>query len=862
MKKVQPKGKTGRTAIKKIAVTLVLIAMIVSTMGIVVSHQHTELIALGAGQTLVPTGVNNTLNITFSGVTYTTVPPAMEYDRNTGYNVAGATWYNTSGVNMIGNYTYLVLNNTGSASNFAQVQYNLSSFSSRSYYFQESKIAYNGTSDISMIVSPSKVTNAQVTSSTTTVPNSILITIVNGALNVYTSKVTNSTSGASTFSAVSSTTLPSSINALQFYDISVYVYPGTSGDDITVGLINPTNGNVMGTAVVSNDANISYNKLNYSAYQFTGSSANGGESALILDWGYNVFSGSSALATSDGISPFVASSAYNIIAPFDPSATSNTSYQQAPNATAIHTNTKVGASDFNVTGSSLSNSNQSLLASDVNTTYAVYGNGNNTTASGMNAISSIASAPENTTAITADIHVSIFSASGINTAIMNFLKSYTAMKASGNGITYYANNMTIISYTIENIQVDQILTSAQASAVRNAFDNEIPALLKENNLALVDNKTSTIVAGAFAGFFYYDGGALAPTILANGEIQNPITGQTFKNLSDAGFASGAYISGGAIIVPQLTIVGWDAGTPIFAYEAGFSFGSIFGGLTSAGKSVSNFFSSGLSDIGNAVVTSSKTLTNDATAGANDIIEPVKTAVASTTKTVDNNINNFKNETSALSNSVMSSAGIVTGDVQKSISGALGPVSGAVKDLSSSLSSAQNALVTAVASGATGLKTDIYGIGTQIDNSTRGIINTLGAKISDANAVMSSMFTAIKSIPSAVESGLSSVLSVAHNDTMNALDVIGTTISSSLHKVYTDSFGTIANDIMGLGGQISKDAKGAFSAIDSFGAKLGFILEIVGITIAVVAIVIVAFIFYFKIYGGGASKVAQAGETKI
>ena len=590
----------------------------------------------------------------------------------------------------------------------------------------------------------------------------------------------------------------------------------------------------------------------------------GGESALILDWGYNVFSGTSALATSDGISPFIASSASNVIAPFDPSATSNTSYKQAPNATAIHTNTKVGASDFNVTGSSLSNSTQSLLSSDVNTTYAVYGNGNNTTASGMNAISSITSNPENTTAITADIHVSIFSASGINTAIMNFLKSYTAMRASGNGITYSANNMTIISYTIENIQVDQILTSAQASAVRNAFDNEIPALLKENNLGLVDNKTSTIIAGADAGFFYYDGGALAPTILANGEIQNPVTGQTFKNLSDAGFASGAYISGGAIVVPQLTLVGWDSGSPVFAYSAGFSFGSIFGGLTSAGKSVSDFLSSGLSDIGNAVTSTSSTAVKDLSSsiksGSNDVIEPIKTAVASTTKTVDNNINNFKNETSALSNSIMSEAGLVSGDIQKNISGALGPISGAVKDLSSSLSSAQNALVTAVASGATGLKTDIYGIGTQIDNSTRGIINTLGAKISDANAVMSSMFTAIKSIPSAVESGLSSVLSVAHNDTMNALDTIGTTVSSSLHKAYTDSFGTLSNDIVGLSGQISKDAKGAFSAIDSFGAKLGYVLEIVGITIAVVAIVIIALVLYFKVFTGGAGKVA--GETKI
>lgn len=860
MKRIQPEGKPKRTAIKKIAVSVVLIAMIVSTMGIVVSHQHTELIALGAGDTLVPTGVNNTLNITFSGVTYTTVPPALEYDRNSGYNV-DAIWDNPS--NNIGNYTYLVLNNSLSTSAFAQVQYNLSSFSSRSYFFQESKIAYNGTENISMVISPSKVGTAQVTSTTDNINGAILITIDNGALNVY---VSNSTANATTssFAKVTSTTIPSSLNALQFYDLSVYAYKGVTGTDITVGLINPTNGVVLGTAVVSNNAYVNYSKLDYSAYQFTGSSTNGGESALILDWGYNVFSGSSALATSDGISPFFVSSANNVIAPFDPSTIANASYTQSPNATGIHTNTKVGASDFNLTGSSLSNSTQSIVSSDINTTYATYGKGNNTNATGMNAVSSLATNSENTTSITADIHVSLFTTSGINTAIMNFLKSYTAMKASGNGVTYTANNMTIISYTISNIQVDQILSASEANAVRNAFDNEIPALLADNHLGLVDNKTSTIIAGADAGFFYYDGGALAPVILANGEIQNPLTGQTFKNLSDAGFASGAYISGGAIIVPQLTLVGWDAGSPVFAYSSGFSFGSIFGGLTSAGKSVSNYFSSGLHDIGNAVTSTSSTAVKDLSssikAGANDVIKPVKTAVASTTKTVDNNINNFKNETSALSNSIMSSAGIVTGNMQKDISGALGPVSGAVKDLSSSLSSTKNALVTAVASGATGLKTDIYGIGTQINNSTRGIVNTLGQKIDNTDAVLSSMFTAIKTIPSQVDAGLTSVLSVAHNDTMNALDTIGTTISTTAHKAYANSFGVLSKDIVGFGGQISKDAKGAFSAIDSFGAKLGYVLEIVGITIAVVAIVIIALVLYFKVFTGGAGKVA--GETKI
>ena len=65
--------------------------------------------------------------------------------------------------------------------------------------------------------------------------------------------------------------------------------------------------------------------------------------------------------------------------------------------------------------------------------------------------------------------------------------------------------------------------------------------------------------------------------------------------------------------------------------------------------------------------------------------------ADVAKDISNNINNFKSQVSSVSNSIMSEAGIISGDVQKNISGALGPISGAVKDLSSSLSSASHLL---------------------------------------------------------------------------------------------------------------------------------------------------------------------------
>ena len=833
---------------KKVLVVAVLAIMVASTVTIAFGGTGNKLIAVG--DTVIPTGVNNTLNITFSGVTYSTEPPALEYSRGN-YNT-DAIWSGSS--NNIGNYTYLIFNTSSTAgiTTPVGVQYNLSSFANRSYYFQESKIAYNGTSKISMVISPKMVSSSsQVTSTSGIVNGEILINIVNGAMSVY--YVTGNATGVATATAIGSSY---TLTALQFYDISVYAYGTSSGNYITVGLINPANGSIINKFSTSSAiSGINYKDLNYSAYQFTGTaSASSANSALITDWGYNVFNGTSTLATSASvISPFVASSSSNVIAPFDPSAVSNTTYQKAPNATYIHTNTKVGASDFNNTTSSLSNSNQSILSSGVNTTYAQFGVGNHTTATSQNMVANLSINAENTTSITADIHVSLFTTNGIHNAVMAFLKNYTAVRATiSSGVTYSYKNMTIISYMISNIQVSQQLSKADASAVRNSFDNEFPALLAKDNLSLVDTNTSAIVAGAFAGFFYWNGGALAPVILKNNVIENPITGQKFANLSDAGFASGAYISNGAIIVPQLTFEGFDAGTPVFA--SGFSFGSIFGGLTSAGSAVEHYLSAGSSDISHAI---SSGVSKASSTANNYVVKPITTATSSTAKDISNNINNFKSQVSSVSNSIMSEAGIISGDVQKNISGALGPISGAVKDLSSSLSSAQNAMVTAVASGASGLKSDIYSIGTDVKNNTQGIINTLGAKIADTNAVLSNMFTAIKTIPSQVDKGLTSVLSATHNDTMNALDTIGSSISKT-GSVIENSFGGVAHNIVGSLGTIPKDMKGAFSAISAFGAKLGFVLEIVGITIVVVIIVgiVLYILFVWK------PKNMIPGETRI
>jgi phage-related protein len=124
-----------------------------------------------------------------------------------------------------------------------------------------------------------------------------------------------------------------------------------------------------------------------------------------------------------------------------------------------------------------------------------------------------------------------------------------------------------------------------------------------------------------------------------------------------------------------------------------------------------------------------------------------------------------------------------------------------------------------------------------------------------------MFTAIKTLPGTISSDLSSVASSLKTSTLSAIDTVGNTITgtvSSGYKEVTNAFGSVSSKITGALGTVSNGLHTAFSFISAFGAKLGFILEIVGITIA--AIVIVGLILYFGVMRRESSMVP--GESHI
>lgn len=822
-------------------VGFVLAVVIISGLTIALnSHVESKMIPI-SGATLVPTGVNNTLNITFSDVTYSTVAPAFEFER--GSYSQNAMWNNSHGNVDVTNATYLVMQNNGTNSAFSQVQYNVTSFNKKSdYFFMETKIASNLSADltgISVVLSDKSVSNSFISSAKGTSTGTVVINIASSGyvnLNANESAVLTSSTAE-----VNASSKDIAMSALNFYDLTVYVSKDTSTtNNVTISLIDPSNGKVMGTASLYDLSGVNYTKLDYTAFQYSGT----GNSAMILDWGYFVFASPSASAVaSNSVMPYVAGAGSNVmsnlnIAPFDPSSIADETYKQAPNSTAVNENTGASINDFN---------NKTILSNNISSLQSIgaynitsktnFGVGTNYTANSTAMVANLTLLNETSTSVTADIHVSVFNSSGINTAVMNFLKNYTAVQATiATGTLYTWKDMSIISYMVSNIQTVTNLSASDASSLRDYFDNSFASVLQDTNMSLIDTNTSAIVAGAFAGDFYYQGMAYVP-IIHGDHITDPApNGQTYTSLASAGFAVGAYISGGAVIVPQYSIVGFSAGIPVFV-STGFSLGSIFGSLSSAGKSVLNYLHKGVTDISGAITSGASAVAKSA---SNYIIKPIGHGAS----TIVKNIGTFKSDVSKLANSVTPVIGMVANNVEKHLKGALGPISGAVSDLSSSLASAKNGLVSAVAAGASGLRTNILSIGTKIGNATHAIVNTLGKTVSDTKGVLSSMFTAVKTLPQKVTSGLASVATTLKNDTLGAINTVGSYITKS-NKLEMNALGSIGAKISGGLGFISKGAKSVFSDIVAFGGKLGYVLEIVGITIAVM--VIVGLILYFGVY---------------
>ena len=195
------------------AVVIAIALLAAMTIAFGNEHQTDKLIALGAGSTLVPTGVNNTLNITFSDVTYSTVAPAFEFERGN-YNT-NATWINPGKTDVnVTNATYLVMQSTSATATLAQVQYNLAHYNKNaSYFFMETKLAENFTNTAGIAITSSGVSTLQNELSVNSTANELLIDVGSTGLTIYAHNSAGSATTADGLvtSATGSTTVRSTV---------------------------------------------------------------------------------------------------------------------------------------------------------------------------------------------------------------------------------------------------------------------------------------------------------------------------------------------------------------------------------------------------------------------------------------------------------------------------------------------------------------------------------------------------------------------------------------------------------------------------------------------------------------------------
>ena len=185
--------------IRKILTVAILAVVVLSAITIVLNNSSAgaKLIPLDGGAALTASGINTTLNTTFTDVNYISEPTQFVVNKDSGYmmynGVHNETFYNMGAGVTAENSTYQIFNHsaTQTTAGFTDLAYNYSTQagSNLSYFFTAQKLAYNGTSTVTMFASqnpqtatPANIgTGATLTSAQEASGNAAFITVVNGA---------------------------------------------------------------------------------------------------------------------------------------------------------------------------------------------------------------------------------------------------------------------------------------------------------------------------------------------------------------------------------------------------------------------------------------------------------------------------------------------------------------------------------------------------------------------------------------------------------------------------------------------------------------------------------------------------------
>ena len=848
MKEIE--GEKAKSKLGRVYVLLTLIAVVMTSMTFVVSAGHYEEIST-AGVALPANSVSTELNLTLSHLSYTTEPP--QFNVNSSNYALNATYTHTAaGGTWVTNATYQIFQHNATGKNSANatvsaLSYNYSSYvKSATYFFADSKIGLNGTmtspgleiaygntsyaADVSTTAMPSGTSGQTAANKSTAQTFFVEINATkSGSSYTYNASFAywylSSTGFVINYSKMSGTPL----KALNMYEVQFNIQSGTQ----QVSVIYTNNGTVAQNTKILTNTNatktpmLNFNHIGHASYVFTPTaSASGG---FLFDWMYVVDKSTISYNALDqtGIMPAVlAGSSSNIAAdPFDPASIADQSHYQAANSTSTAAQTTVSN---DIVSNVLNVTNDTAIQNSI-------GMNNSKTTSfnaGMNAQNLIANTvytPVSNISTTVNQQASTWSTQYVKAVLTSFLKDYAAAQAEKNSNIFVSpNDITLVSYTIGSAFMDTNYSASAATAIRDYIDNTYASILAANNLSVVNPTTAAIVAGSFAGDFYDNGLAVVPIVHGN-TIINPLNGHAYT-LQTAGFSAGAYISAGAVIVPQYDLSGWAAdGTPIFILTQGSLFGSIFSSLTSAGQAVSNLFQSAASSVTNGIGTVANVVDNN-------VIKPIQTgAVAST----------VQSDVSKLVSSATGITGTINKDVQGAISAGNSLVSGAVNTVKGTMTSVSSDAATALASGYNGVKTGIYSIGGAVtsgltaaknglDGAGNFLVNTAGKAVSTATDALSSIYTKASNFISGSVSNLYTAVKGVADRGISLMDSVGTTISKAGSAV-TNTFGSIFGDMKSA-------ANSAFSFFAGVPALVSHFLVYVGIgALVVIGLVIVVMV---------------------
>lgn len=783
----------------KIAVVLVLAALILSGLSFGLSQaRHKELIPIqGAALLSSSPHVNVTLNLSISALSYLDQKPQVYW---TGMNDSfpGETIVNNSDF-VLNTSSYQIFQNNKSSSaqsspSYADFAMGPSLGTNITYLYSDSRIALNGSTTFYYVLSE----NNFAAFPTSTGNDSTVWFEATYSSGNYT--VSYNYFNATGFHTAN---FAKDLKALQFYQFFVLVQSSSTVLSINQGsktVDTVTLGAVNLSKMLTNKSTGSTGL--YSEYM-TEAGASTSNTSMILNFGYlvdhNTYSISQSVSSSylqpQGPADSLITGTLNSLEPFDP-GTANATFIGNSNKTDNYGQNNVNQSDFkNVTAA---DSNISIASAGLNKSLAITGNiSKNNTINATQAFTTLAITNETNSTVSASLELYSWNATYVSQAVNTFMQDYTSGLIAKEGYNVAPNEITVANYVITKMGFDQKFGNNTASAIRAEIDNAYAADLKSVNLTLVNTTTNAIVAGAFAGDFYYQGMAIHPEVQGN-EIIDPVSGQAFSSLQAAGFAAGTYISQGAVIVPSLELAGWSNGPVYTTY--GFTWSSLnplsYGqnSLTAAGSAVSNFFGQAQSSVANVV----NSVKNKVELPF-EVIKPITSTATNAYKTLSSDVSK------TMSQAIPFLGGTVN-TVKTSFGSGLNTVKG---DLGSAASSTAGALLT----GANDIKTGAYNLGGSIKN-------TVGSDINTSHAVLSSLYTA----------GLSKATNLLGYGA-KALDKVGGIASNAWSKV--------TGSIINAGGAIEKGVSSAFSWISSIGATIGHVLEYVGLGLLIVVVAVVA-----------------------